>query len=288
MTPNGAQSTFASGLENPLQLVFNCVGNLFVLTSGGSVYEFAPNGQQGAVVTGLDSPQGLVFDYSGNLFVSQPNGDIIEIATNGTQGIFAFGFSDPVGLAFDNQGDLFVANRHANSVIEIDTNGDKSTFASGLSGPSWLVFDSVGDLFVGNAVGNIIEINTNQELSTFASGLDGIAGLAFDATGNLFEADENSGNIYEFTPDGTRTTYASGSNYGGLTIQFLPELQAAMTNGHFQISVSMPSPYYSTMLQASINLINWCNLSTNSSPFVFTDSVPSQFPYRFFRAATSP
>jgi hypothetical protein len=181
-----------------------------------------------------------------------------------------------------------VANKHNNSVIEIVPGGTKSTVASGLSGPLSLVFDSVGDLFVGNSVGNIIEITTNGEQNVFAFGLDGIVGLAFDDAGNLFEADENSGNIYKFASDGSRTSLASGLNYAGLAIQFLPGLQAITTNQNFQITVSMPSPFYPTILQASTNLINWCNISTNTAPFTFTDSASSQLSARFFRASSGP
>jgi hypothetical protein len=35
------------------------------------------------------------------------------------------------------------------------------------------------------------------------------AGLAFDSAGDLFEADNGSENIYEFTPGGTKSTFAS-------------------------------------------------------------------------------
>ena len=288
MTPGGTQITFAPGLGSPSQLAFNNADDLFVITTDGSVYEFTPGGQQNTFFSGLSSPQALAFDNLGNLYVSQLNGDIIEIATNGTQTIFAFGLSDPVGLAFDSKGDLFIANKHNNSITEIDTNGTKSTVASGLSGPLSLAFNSAGDLFVGNTVGEIIEIMTNGAPSVFASGLDNPVALAFDETGNLFEADENSGNIYEFAPDGTRTNFTSGLNYEGLAIQFLPELQAIMTNSSVQITVSMPSPYFPTILQASTNLINWCNISTNAMPFAFTDSSSSQLPFRFFRACTGP
>src|SRR5260370_573381 len=37
-------------------------------------------------------------------------------------------------------------------------------------------------------------------------------GLAFDATGNLFVGDAAQGTITRFTPDGTRTAFASGLN----------------------------------------------------------------------------
>jgi sugar lactone lactonase YvrE len=47
--------------------------------------------------------------------------------------------------------------------------------------------------------GNIYEFTTNGTPSTFASGLSGPTGLAFNSAGNLFELDSGSGNIYEFT-----------------------------------------------------------------------------------------
>ena len=37
--------------------------------------------------------------------------------------------------------------------------------------------------------------------------------LAFNSAGNLFVADQNSGNIYEFTPGGVQSTFASGLDY---------------------------------------------------------------------------
>jgi sugar lactone lactonase YvrE len=61
--------------------------------------------------------------------------------------------------------------------------------------------------------GNIYKFTPDGGRTTFASGLNGPAGLAFDAAGNLFVADLDSGNIYKFTPDGGRSTFASGLNY---------------------------------------------------------------------------
>lgn len=57
---------------------------------------------------------------------------------------------------------------------------------------------------------------------------------------------------------------------------------AAGSNGNFLLSVSSPS--YPTVIQASTNLVNWVNISTNTPPFIFTDTVTHAFPYRFYRA----
>ena len=58
--------------------------------------------------------------------------------------------------------------------------------------------------------GKIYEFTPSGAQSTFASGLNQPVGLAFNSAGDLFEADANSGNIYEFTPGGAQSTFASG------------------------------------------------------------------------------
>jgi hypothetical protein len=67
----------------------------------------------------------------------------------------------------------------------------------------------------------------------------------------------------------------------------VPELQAVGTNGVFQLTVSMPSPYISTIIQASTNLLNWVNIYTNTPPFSFTDPT-AMTGSRFYRALLGP
>lgn len=49
--------------------------------------------------------------------------------------------------------------------------------------------------------GNIFKFTPDGTKTAFASGLSGPGGLALDASGNLFETNENSGTIFKFTPD---------------------------------------------------------------------------------------
>ena len=56
------------------------------------------------------------------------------------------------------------------------------------------------NLFVSDMTsGNIYEFTPSGVQTTFATGLGYPAGLAFNSAGDLFAADDASGNIYEFT-----------------------------------------------------------------------------------------
>ena len=148
----------------------------------------------------------------------------------------------------------------------------------------------MGNLFV-SCVGDhtIYKITPDGTKSLYASGLDYPGGLAFDSAGNLYVADGFSGKIYEFTPGGAKSTFASGLYYPvALAFQPVPELLAVGTNGICQLTVLMPSPYYSTIIQASINSVDWINIYTNIPPFTFTDPMATNFPHRFYRAMLGP
>src|SRR6266566_5230869 len=64
------------------------------------------------------------------------------------------------------------------------------------------------DAAQGNINGSIDEFTPNGVRSTFASGLNIPFGLAFDKSGNLFVAVDET-TIYKFTPTGARATFAT-------------------------------------------------------------------------------
>lgn len=80
-----------------------------------------------------------------------------------------------------------------------------------MTGPYDLAFDDSDNLFAADyGSGNVYQYTPGGVQSTFATGLGSPNGLAFDSAGNLFVSDYGSGNIYQFTPDGTRSTFATG------------------------------------------------------------------------------
>src|SRR5215472_12707131 len=134
--------------------------NLLVSTyTGGAIYQIAPNGSVSTFASGLNFPIGMVYDSSGNLFVANTAdnglgaGYISKIAPNGTQSTFASGIN-PHSLAFNSAGDLFAADYNSGNIYEFTPGGVRSTFASGFTDPLSLTFDTSGNLFVGAGYGN--------------------------------------------------------------------------------------------------------------------------------------
>ncbi len=229
-TPNGVQSTFASGLNDPFGLAFDKSGNLFVSdfvadAGSGAVYKFTPAGVRTTFASGIYVA--LAFDAAGNLFVADDSA-IYKFTPAGVRTIFA-SLNRPHGLAFDRAGNLFVAAGggdiflYTGSVYKFTPTGVRTTFASGLGGPIALAFDSRGNLFLadGGASGYdwppvvnaaIYKFTPSGLRSTVASENDQVPvipiGLAIDSADNLFVAEEVSGSILKFTPSGVRTTFA--------------------------------------------------------------------------------
>jgi hypothetical protein len=298
--PDGTRTTFATGIH-PYGMAFNSVGHLFVGdTSSGDIYEFAQDGTWVTFASGFVEPIALAFDSMGNLFVGDGNSrKVVKITPTGTQSNFVSGLF-PQGFVFDRTGDLLVAEwGDSTNIYEFSPSGVQSIFASVTWAwpvhsppfPLALAFDDVGDLFVGNDTDptqSIVEFTLSGGQSNFVSGLQSPVGLAFDSKGNLFAADEGSGTIYEFKPDGTKSTFASGlSRLGTLAFQPVPVLAEVNTNSTFQLNVTMPSPYYSTIIQYSSNMVSWVNVYTNTPPFTFTNSLTTS-PSCFYRAVLGP
>jgi len=286
-SPNGVQSSIASGLRLPYGLAFDSAGDLFaVIARNGEIIKIAPNGDQSTIATGLNDPTGLAVNSAGDLFVAvSQNGTIVKISPKGVQSTFASGLNRPDGLAFDRAGNLFIANTGDNSITEVTTSG-QSTFVSGLSNPRALAFDGAGNLFEADVgSGDIYEFTNNDgilspNVTVFVSGVSG-NGLAFNNAGDLFGTGDNE--IFEVSPNGMVTVFASGPS-GDLQLAFqpVPALLAVTTNDTFQANVTIPSPYYTTIVRASTDLVNWCDICTNTPPFTFRDS--TSLPLRFYQA----
>jgi DNA-binding beta-propeller fold protein YncE len=166
-----------------------------------------------------------------NAFVSggdSAGGKIFECTWDGGQSIFASGLIDPWDMAFDSAGNLFVVdnnigNIYQGSIYQYKPDGSRATFAvlEPSDRPADLAFDSMGNLFVADLGGNIYKYGNSLPLrryrrTTVGSVPGSAQSLAFDSAGNLLVVDAgdtkgNGNDIYKFTQQGVRSTYAKGS-----------------------------------------------------------------------------
>jgi hypothetical protein len=284
VTPGGTTNIFASvPATGAASLAFDSAGNLYAGAYDGNIYKFTPNGSRSVYAPGTFALS-MAFDQSGNLYTVAFGSTVTEISTNGTKSTFATGLADTFGLAFDRVGNLYVTEGPDAAIKEIATNGTQTTFASGLGDPVGLAFDGTGNLFaMCEIVNQVTEINPEGMTNNFASTQGDY--LEFNAAGKLFLTEMGFGNVAEFAPDGSQSVFASGLNQPlGLAFQPVPQLLGCATNGAFQLTVTMPSPYYSTIVQVSTNLVDWSGVYTNLPPFVFTDSAAAISTNRFYRA----
>jgi len=130
--------------------------------------------------------------------------------------------------------------------------------------------------------GNTLSSTWDGVTSKLVAGVDYVEfrGVKSDAMGNL---------VIIFSGSAGSGLSAEG-DFNGFQLQQVPApgLVAVRTNGAIQLTVSMPSPYYSSIIQASTDLANWVNICTNTPPFTFTDSMATNFPCRFYRALLGP
>ena len=228
-TPDGTQSTYATGLDNPRGLAFDSIGDLFAAEilgvddhELGKALKFNLRNHVSTVGSAAwFSFVGLAIDIAGNAYVMATDnrngptlgaGTIFKFTPDGDRIVFG---SVPgttpgnllqanQGLVFDSAGNLYAADGGAQTIYKFAPNGTRnvfvgpSAFAPGAY-PTGLTFDSSGSLFVSTECfspffcepgsDTILKFTPTGVGSTFATGLDYPRGLAFDSSGNLFVAE---------------------------------------------------------------------------------------------------
>lgn len=118
----------------------------------------------------------------------------------------------------------------------------------------------------------------NWKVGNLALGVGAQENLTVQATaqGMLI----NNAGVGADTPD-QNTADASASVTFNVQPITSPAIAGTAGGGKFKLAISGTT--FPVIIQASTNLINWVNLSTNTPPFNFTDTVISAYKYRFYR-----
>jgi sugar lactone lactonase YvrE len=192
INPDGTPHTFYANLD-PKAVAVNSAGHVFEADyHSGIIYEYTPDGRQSTFATGFWAPLSLAFNRAGHLFVGDGygngNGRVSEIMPNGTIKWIASGLSYP-SIAFDRADNLFVSNQGNGYIYKYTHNGEQHLFATvggANGGNNGLAFDRAGNLFVETPSGPIIEITPSGEQRTFATVPGNPAGLAFEPARNFW------------------------------------------------------------------------------------------------------
>jgi glucose/arabinose dehydrogenase len=244
-TPDGTQSIYASGLDNPRGLAFDSIGNLFATTAHeagpieiGKVLKFNLRNHVSTAGSAAKSFfEGLATDMAGNAYVmanddTSPTGasTIFKLTPSGDRIVFGSLPTQGWGLAFDSGGNLYAAQGPVNfggdpTIYKFAPDGTRTIFAGPdkfATGeyPVGLTFDSSGNLYVSietfsdPGADSIVYFTPTGMKSIFATGLTFPRGLAFDGSGNLLVAEANAtpdGDVLKFPPSGgAPTVFASG------------------------------------------------------------------------------
>jgi DNA-binding beta-propeller fold protein YncE len=159
----------------------------------------------------------------GDIYVSDDSA-IYQYTPTGAATVFASSLNLPRGLTFDKAGNLFVCIGGDGTVVKFAPNGTQSTVASNLGFPSGLAFDGSGNLYVADAYGALYKIAPSGAVSTVFRADDygtlqthQFFGVAIDKANNVYLADIVQQAVYQFTPKGKQSIFASNIQAIGLT-----------------------------------------------------------------------
>jgi sugar lactone lactonase YvrE len=172
--------------------------------------------------TGLHQVDNPVFDGLGRLYVTHSGGrgvkvpvSIYRVAADGTREPVPVEIANPTSLALGPDGQIYVSSRFEGNVYRLSADDRVEVFASDLGVPTGLAFAPDGSLFVGDRSGSIFRVSTTRQVEVFATLPASVAAfhLAFGRDGALYVAAPTLASrdtIYRITPDRLVDSVAPG------------------------------------------------------------------------------
>ena len=163
--------------------------------------------------TGLHQVDNPVFDRHGNLFVTYSGSrgqeapvSIFRVTPGGTREPFASGIVNATSMVFGPDDQLYVSSRFEGAVYKVAADGQHEQIATDLGVACGLAFDEDGWMYVGDRSGTIFRVRDGRATS-FATVPSSIAAfhLAMSPDGELFVTAPTLGSydhIYRISRDG--------------------------------------------------------------------------------------
>jgi sugar lactone lactonase YvrE len=223
--------TFATGLHQVDNPVFDPEGNLYVTYSGTrgqqvpvSIFKVRPNGTRETFSSGIVNATSMAFGPDGHLYVSSRfEGTVYRVNGDGTFEAFARELGVACGLAFADDGSLFVGDR-SGTLFRVDRSGNAAPFATLPGsiaafhlaiGPDRAVYVTAPTL---STYDSIYRVAADGSISTLDARFGRPQGITFDSKGTLFvvEALAGASGLYRLPPDGQPELVLAGQNLVGV------------------------------------------------------------------------
>jgi sugar lactone lactonase YvrE len=223
-------STWATGLHQVDNPVFDREGNLFVTYSGSrgleapvSVFRVTGAGTREPFASGIVNATSMAIGPDGRLYVSSRfEGAVYRVAPDGTPEQVAADLGVACGIAFDQDGWMFVGDR-SGTIFRV-RDGRATAFAA--LPPSVAAFHLAmspeDELHItAPTLGTydpIYKIDRRGEITTIASSLGRPQGITFGPDGKLYVVDALAGSssLHRLEPDGTVTPIVAGGTLIGV------------------------------------------------------------------------
>lgn len=115
-------------LRDACGLVVAINGDIYVANTGRrNILKVTQSGQVSIFATGFNQPKDLVFDSLGNLYVTDLD-KVKKVTPNGIVTNYVLGFGDVNGIVIDTVGNLFVCDSLFHQIKRIDTNFNVTTY----------------------------------------------------------------------------------------------------------------------------------------------------------------
>lgn len=135
--------------DSPLDVAPGDDGSVYVATYGERVLRVTPGGAVSTFAHGLDHPHGIAVARGGALFLADSHSDTLKrIAPDGSVAIVASGLMTPSDVLVEADGAVLVVEHRGSRITRVDPSSRKSTVLAGLGGPVSVTRGEDGTLYV--------------------------------------------------------------------------------------------------------------------------------------------
>ena len=251
-------STFATGLHQVDNPVFDRDGNLYVTYSGTrgqevpvSIFRVSPTGRRESFVSGIVNPTSMTFDAEGNLYVSSRfEGSVVRVRPGGEHETFATDLGIACGLAFGRDGVLYVGDR-SGTVFSVRPDGTAkalATLPSSVAAFHLAVGQDDAVYVTGPTLGPydyVYRVETQGPragtVERVYAGFGRPQGLAFDSQGALYVVEALAGwsGLYRLRTDGKAELVVAGQSLVGVAFNPKGGLVVASNDTAYRLQVGI-------------------------------------------------